>query len=120
MERKSAQETPASEVQRTIIRSRRKSVGDKAQGVVVAVSLAATLLGWGFAANQDAQNAALAAAANSAQVIEVSNTIPAIATVTVQPTATPVVSTTQSSTTTTTQSNITTTQAAFTTTQSSR
>lgn len=62
MTNKPAQQKPDPAIGRNIRRARRGTTGDKAKGLVVAVSLATTLMGWGIFAREDAQTAALQAA----------------------------------------------------------
>jgi hypothetical protein len=62
MTNQSAPQKPNPAIGRNIRQSRRGKPGDKAKGLVVAVSLAATLMGWGIFAHEDAQTAALQAA----------------------------------------------------------
>ena len=59
---KPVQQKPDPAIGRNIRKARRSKPGDKAKGFVVAVSLAATLMGWGIFAHEDAQPAALQAA----------------------------------------------------------
>ena len=59
---KPVQQKPDPAIGRNIRQARRGKPGDKAKGLVVAVSLAATLMGWGIFAHEDAQKAALQAA----------------------------------------------------------
>jgi len=59
---KPVQQKPDPAIGRNIRQARRGKPGDKAKGLVVAVSLAATLMGWGIFAHEDAQTAALQAA----------------------------------------------------------
>src|SRR3954447_17182202 len=64
MASKFGQQEPDPAIKRSILRARRQTPrGGKMQGAVVAASLAATLMGWGLAAQQDAQTAAQEAAA---------------------------------------------------------
>jgi hypothetical protein len=62
MTHQTAQQKPDPAIGRNIRRARRGPAGDKAKGLVVVVSLAATVMGWGIFAHEDAQQAALQAA----------------------------------------------------------
>jgi hypothetical protein len=124
MTTRSSPQEPDPAIRQTIIRARRKSGGDKAMGLVVAASLAATLLGWGVFAHEDAQTAA-GQAAQTAQVgaTATAPAQPITASVAALPTATALSTPQTSSTTTqssTTPTQSSTTRTAFTTTQSSR
>lgn len=59
MESKSMQLKPDPTIRQNIIRARRGTAGEKAKGLVVATSLAATLVSWAAFAQQDAQTATL-------------------------------------------------------------
>ena len=95
---KPVQQKPDPAIGRNIRKARRSKPGDKAKGFVVAVSLAATLMGWGIFAHEDAQPAALQAA-DATPVAAVAQEIstPAVATqstgtvATATPTAVPIV-----------------------------
>jgi hypothetical protein len=91
---KPVQQKPDPAIGRNIRQARRGKPGDKAKGLVVAVSLATTLMGWGIFAHEDAQTAALQAAAATqvaavAQEISTPQSTGAVATATA--TAVPIV-----------------------------
>ena len=73
MTNRPAQQKPDPAIGRNIRRARRGPAGDKAKGLVVAVSLATTLMGWSIFAHEDAQQAALQAA-DTAPVAAVAET----------------------------------------------